>query len=226
MILYIETSGPIASVALSNKEHLIDELTNPNQQQHAGFLHSALSEILTKNGFKTTDLTAVSISNGPGSYTGLRVGLSAAKGLCYALKIPLIAVNTLEVWANKAKSLIKNDIDYHICTMIDARRMEVYTAIYNANIETLMQPQAAILDINFKSNLLAKTNYFCGSGAFKWQNLAGNNLNYCFLSFEIFASDLINITNFRLNNMYFNNANTIEPFYLKGIYDTRLQKNV
>ena len=100
---------------------------NSNQQDHASWLHMAVKKVISDAGLGVKDLEAIAVTIGPGSYTGLRVGLSAAKGLCFALDIPLIAINTLDVMAHASKS---EEADFY-CPVIDARRMEVFTAVYN-----------------------------------------------------------------------------------------------
>src|SRR5215831_19352433 len=123
IILNIDTSVESASVCLSNDGDVVGLSVNNNKKDHAAWLHRAIQELVKNTGLTLSDLDAIAISIGPGSYTGLRIGLSAAKGLCYALNIPLISVNTLQMMAHAAR---KEDVQF-ICPLIDARRMEVFT---------------------------------------------------------------------------------------------------
>jgi len=171
MILLIDTSQETATVALFKGGSILFSEENKIAKEHATWLHMAVKRLLEKAGISIGELEAVSIISGPGSYTGLRVGLSAAKGICYGLKIPLITQNTLKVMAESMKS-VAEEKNALICPLIDARRDEVFTAIYNISMEELLPPGAMILDKNaFESFLLKHNIIFCGSGAFKWQKI-------------------------------------------------------
>src|SRR4051812_3752149 len=117
LLLHIETAISGASICLSNDDHVLDADTNKNEQQHTAWLHVAIKNLLLKNKVTTRQLDAIAVSIGPGSYTGLRIGLASAKGLCYALKIPLIAIGTLEMMAAATKTAATV-----VTPMIDARR--------------------------------------------------------------------------------------------------------
>ena len=130
MILCIETSGEVCSVALFNNEVCLDFYSEEESFQHAAVLTVLIEKCLKNNQRTVQDLDAIAVSGGPGSYTGLRIGTSVAKGLCYAVEIPLIALSSLAVMANGVKSLYELPKDALICPLIDARRMEVYTACF------------------------------------------------------------------------------------------------
>lgn len=167
-ILQINTALQEASVSISANGTTLGEKMNPAQQEHAGFLHPAIAELCKELNIKLADLQAVAVVNGPGSYTGLRVGLSAAKGICYPLNLPLICINTLE-W------MAAGNLDHGtelVCPMIDARRMEVFTALYDRTMQQIMAPQPMILEeTSFLDQLENKTIVFVGDGAEKWKSL-------------------------------------------------------
>ena len=143
-ILNIETSTTNCSVALSvdGKLTVLKE-DNSLNYSHAERLHVYIDSVLSSAGVKRSDLNAVAVSKGPGSYTGLRIGVSAAKGLCFALGIPLVSVPTLEVLAHKAEA--KSGF---IVPMLDARRMEVYSAVFDETYKSIETTSAKILDEN------------------------------------------------------------------------------
>src|SRR2546423_5943119 len=137
-ILNIDTALEEACISLAENDRIIKYAINDNQKDHATWLQPAIKNLFEESGIKTDQLHAVGVSNGPGSYTGLRVGLSTAKGLCYALKIPLITICSLEVIAFSAK----REATELICPMIDARRMEIFTAVYDKTLAQIVTPQS------------------------------------------------------------------------------------
>ena len=146
IILHLETATKTCSVALSIDSKLIDVLEiHSDQFIHGEKLTLFIDEILTKNSISINQLSVVSISSGPGSYTGLRIGVATAKGLCYAKNIPLIAVDTLHAFENCARKSYPNQT---ICVMLDARRMEVYSSIFDTNSVQIKSLSADILDEN------------------------------------------------------------------------------
>lgn len=153
-------------------------LTNGAQKDHAAWIQVAISDLVKQCGLTMQDLDAVAVTEGPGSYTGLRVGMATAKGLCYALQKPLITVSTLQAMAYFAKIkwlpiLEKPDEEPLLCPMIDARRMEVFTAVYNEALETVILPKALILDeFSFKEELNNKLLVCFGNGASKWKYIS------------------------------------------------------
>ena len=129
-VLHIDTAGQTASIAISANDTVLVEKLNANQFDHASWIHTALQEAMREANLSLEKIDAISVTIGPGSYTGLRVGLSTAKGLCYALEKPLITIPTLQLMA----SVIECDTNTWICPMIDARRMEVYYALYDQTL--------------------------------------------------------------------------------------------
>ena len=145
---------------------MLTMLENFEQKEHAAWLHVAVQQLMTNTGSRMRDLQAVAVTAGPGSYTGLRVGMAAAKGFCYALGIPLITEDTLKVMALAAsEQLPQADL---ICPMIDARRMEVFTALYSQDMTRLLPSTAMVIDENSFSDWLSdhKVSFF-GEGSDK-----------------------------------------------------------
>ena len=167
-ILLINTALQEASVGISIDGKLIAQIGNSIQKDHAAFLHPAIEAICKNNNITLKDLKAISVINGPGSYTGLRVGLSAAKGFCYANQLPLICINTLE-WMAFGNHEQASDL---IIPMIDARRMEVFTAVYSKQMHLVVPPSNLILDANsYAEQLNNHQVLFIGDGASKWEKV-------------------------------------------------------
>lgn len=174
-ILCIDTSGPEAIVALSNAGHCIAYRNNTMQHDHAAFLQPAIAELMEAEAIHWAQVDAIAVSNGPGSYTGLRVGLASAKGLCFALNKPLITLSSLQVLAAAMLPLSKplqHDEYFALCPMIDARRMEVFMAVYSPNLQNISAPAATILTPGMMDHLFQKHPvFFAGTGAAKWLNM-------------------------------------------------------
>lgn len=165
MILSIDTSTTVCSVALHTLEgQLVSYYEQHIDKSHSEYLAVMIQNIVDNAGLDMTDLKAVAVSEGPGSYTGLRIGASTAKGLCYTLDIPLIGVSTLQSMALQISYTVdEKDI---ICPMLDARRMEIYTALYTSSMEELLPPQPMVMDDNSLSDIKNRLVYF-GNGAEK-----------------------------------------------------------
>ena len=177
-ILHIETSGETCSVALSSDGLCLTEEIDTHGRAHAAVLPGFVREVLSFADSHALPLDAVAISSGPGSYTGLRIGLSEAKGLCYALDIPLIGVSTLELMATRVVfSTDTVDPESILVPMIDARRMEVYTAAYDFALTPLLEPQPLILDAGSYRDILAtgRPVLFFGDGMPKAKELLAAN---------------------------------------------------
>jgi tRNA threonylcarbamoyladenosine biosynthesis protein TsaB len=162
IILNIDTATELASVCLSNNEQILAEKENAIQKEHASFIHLAIQQAVEQAGKSLKEIDAVAVTAGPGSYTGLRVGMATAKGLCYALSKPLIAINTLEVMTHGAITGQQNTFtpDTLFCPMIDARRMEVFTSLYNSSLEDVLAPCALVLDSFFFKKWLEEGKIF------------------------------------------------------------------
>lgn len=185
---------------------------NEGQFSHAEKLHPFIEEVIRQSNISFSDLNAVAVSKGPGSYTGLRIGVSAAKGLCYTLDIPLISVDTLQVLASSAKAE-ENSL---IIPLLDARRMEVYGAVFNNNFEKIRETEAEIIDENSFSEFLKKgKTYFLGDGAEKCKKIITNK-NAVFLEGHFPSSkNMVTFSTQKFNNSDFEDVAYFEPFYLK-----------
>lgn len=210
-ILNIETATKNCSVSLAKDGQTVmcKEIAEQGYS-HAEKLHVFIEDILKEAGITVRDLKAIGISKGPGSYTGLRIGVSAAKGLCYALQIPLISVDTLAVLAQKA-----TQNDGLIIPMIDARRMEVYSAVFDANHKMIMEVQAEVLSEESYADI-TETVYFVGDCQEKCQTVLTKD-NFVFLPEIVFpsANEMSSISFEKFNNNDFEDVAYFEPFYLK-----------
>jgi tRNA threonylcarbamoyladenosine biosynthesis protein TsaB len=212
-ILHINTALDNASVSLAVNDHVIAERLSDSQKEHASFLQVAIAEITSIAGIKLKNLSAVAVIHGPGSYTGLRVGMSGAKGICFALSIPLITVNTLE-WMAAA---CKEEADL-FCPMIDARRMEVFTAMYNREKIEVAPPTAMILEPDsFQPDLQAKKIVFFGNGAKKFSALI-NHPNASFKPVFPGTRELAEIAWNLYQERTFADLTYAEPLYVKEFY--------
>jgi len=217
-ILNIETSTTVCSVSLSNNGKLLSFKEINNGYTHAENLHVFIKDILEEASVSLNQLNAIAISKGPGSYTGLRIGVSAAKGLAFSLNIPLIALNTLEIMANSAISQEYGKVAY--CPMIDARRMEVYTAIYDENLVQLKNTEALIVDENSITQFANYEKiYFFGDGMEKCKSLLKSLNNPAFIS-DIMptAKAMSNLSYKKYAEKTFEDVAYFEPFYLKDFF--------
>ena len=226
LILQLETSTISCSVALSLDGNTIAVKELAERNIHAGYLTLFIEDVVAQCGKSLRDIDSVAVSMGPGSYTGLRIGVSTAKGLCYALDIPLIAINTLQAMTVGFMSLY-NDQSVLFCPMIDARRMEVYAAVYNSQLDELLPVEARIIDENSFSDLLQNQNIvFFGDGAMKCQEvLAGNPTAIFVPEFLNSAKDLSSLAALKYDRKEFEDVAYFEPFYLKDFLITQSKKS-
>ena len=226
LILNIETSTEVCSVSISEKgkcKYLKifghNSETNDNKGNHSKLLAVFINEILTENSILPKQLDAVAISSGPGSYTGLRIGVSTCKGFCVGINLPLISVNTLQIMANMAVNIYKNDIDLYV-PMIDAKRMEVYTTIFDKKLNFLSDVEAKIVDENSYSNVKNKKIGFFGNGMNKCKSIFSND-NFSFLP-DIFPSAeyMDSLSEKLFLEKKFTDLVYFEPFYLKEFVAT------
>jgi len=222
-LLCIDTSSKNCSVAIvsfnekEEKKHIVDFVDNLSEDySHSEKLTFIVEEILLKNKLELNMIKAVCLSSGPGSYTGLRIGSSVAKGICYSLNIPLISVSTL---LSMSVGVFEKNKDHMYCPMIDARRMEVYTALYDNNLMIIKEPHSCIVDYNFLSSFLKDNKiYFFGDGSKKIKEII-NNPNAVFLD-DIYTSakNMCDLAVLKYNNRDFEDTAYYEPFYLKEFY--------
>jgi tRNA threonylcarbamoyladenosine biosynthesis protein TsaB len=222
LLLCIDTSTTHASVALARDEELLSIKVNQQQKDHASFLQPAIKEIMHETKFNLTDIKAIAVTSGPGSYTGLRVGFSSAKGLCYALQIPLIAISTTEVMSAAAlqqiNRLTEKPGSFFLCPMIDARRMEVFTAVYSSELKETTANTALVLESDSFSGLLqAAPVYFFGNGADKWKSICMHQ-NARFIDVLWDAKDMIRLANAQFNSSSFTSLAYSTPDYGKDFH--------
>jgi tRNA threonylcarbamoyladenosine biosynthesis protein TsaB len=223
LILNIDTALDSASVCLAKDNELLHMAVNENQKDHAMWLHTAVADILQKAEYTVNELQAVAVSIGPGSYTGLRVGLASAKGFCYALNIPLIAVSTLKMIAVAVKEEAAG-VNL-ICPMIDARRMEVFTNLYDQLLAEKNTARAMIIDENSFSAILESNRIlFCGDGSKKLQKII-TSPNALFSNTIANASHLVQLSFNCFRNNEFASLAYIEPSYIKEFYSPTTRVN-
>lgn len=226
LILSIDTATPLGGVCLAEEGRPLEVRANPNQADHAAWVHTAIQDLLKSTGKKLSQLAAVAVTEGPGSYTGLRVGMATAKGLCYALQIPLIAESTLRVMAHGIREQMQAQPAYaggpeeavFLAPMIDARRMEVFTAVFSVTLDEVAPPAAMVLEPDAFAPFLRKGRViFAGSGSPKWRNI-------CHHPHAVFAeapppvASLAILAEQRFKQQAFRELAYAEPAYLKSVY--------
>ena len=227
LLLHIDTAVENASICISIDGLLLRIAENKNQKDHAAWIQPAIQLLMKECNHSLNELNAIAVSNGPGSYTGLRVGLATAKGLCYALKIPLITLSTLEVMT----VALKNTIDYRLqaknflyCPLIDARRMEVFTGLYDKDLKTIQEPHARIIDENsFKEELNDNRILFFGNGAAKCRTVI-QHPNAIFETTDNNASHMIQLAEIKMSKNDFADLAYAEPFYIKDFHTVPSKK--
>jgi tRNA threonylcarbamoyladenosine biosynthesis protein TsaB len=214
IILNIDTAVETASICLARESKPIKFAENRKQSDHASWLHPAIQKLAADAGTDIHQIEAIAISIGPGSYTGLRVGLAAAKGICFALDIPLIAVNTLKMMAY---TTLNKEADL-FCPLIDARRMEVFMAVYDSNFTEFIEPQAMIVDSSsFDSILSSNKVLFSGNGSRKVRELISHP-NALFSNSEATAASMAGLSEQYFREKNFSDIAYIEPCYIKEFY--------
>lgn len=222
-ILCADTSSQLCSVSIFNKDKLVDNINSKIERSHSKLLLKLIDSILIKNNLSLKNLDAFSIAKGPGSYTGLRIGVSTFKGLCYSLEKPLIGINTLEILSISAKEKII-DTDYNLCPMIDARRMEVFTKLLNENLEEVDEDKALILEENSFNNFKNKKIYFFGDGSYKFKKIS-NDKNHNFLKNIESNSQFMGYLSYKKYlDKDFEDISLFEPFYIKDFHLVKKKK--
>ena len=211
-IICIETATKSCSVALARDSHLVAVKEEVSENySHSEQLTVFIEQLLQQEGLKVSDLNAIAVSSGPGSYTGLRIGVSTAKGLCYASDIPLIAVSTLGAMAEAMKDKYP---EAQLCPMLDARRMEVYCALYSKS-QTSPVVAKIIDQYSFKEELEKGPILFFGDGAYKCQDLLLHTNAHFELGVYPSAVNMISLAHEKFQNQDFEDIAYFEPFYLK-----------
>lgn len=220
VILHIETSTPVCSAALSKDGELLISKENLEGQSHAEKLGVFVHEIINFAKKNSIVIQAISISSGPGSYTGLRIGVSEAKGLAYGLDVPLIGLPTLTIMAHSQKKNV--DKKSLLCPMIDARRMEVYAAVFDTSMHVIQPTEAKIIDTQSFSDFLEKQPIvFFGNGAPKCRHII-THPNAIFLD-DVYpeALQMVGLAEKEFSKKNFVNVAYFEPFYLKDFVATK-----
>jgi len=219
LILNIETSTEVCSITISKNGELLCKKETLEGLSHSELLTVFIEELLAENNLKLNQLDAVAVSKGPGSYTGLRIGVSVAKGLCYGLEIPLIAVNSLETMG--IYTALNTSENMLFCPMIDARRMEVYTALYNSKGEELNPVSAEIIEENFLADYLEDNKImFFGNGAEKCKAQITHSNAIFDGPQKTSAQFMQKLTQEKYNKKEFEDVAYFEPFYLKNFVAT------
>lgn len=214
LILSLETSTEVCSVAIHEDQKLLTTAEVHLPQSHASKLAVLVDQAIQLSGIKASQLNAIAISSGPGSYTGLRIGTSTAKGLCYALEIPLIAISPLEVMAHQVRNF--NFQKSCLCPMIDAMRMEVYCLMMDETHSILHSVEAKIIDPSSFSELLDQHQIlFFGNGAMKCKDVIRHPNARFVDGIYPSASFLGSMAFDRYNNKVFADLISYEPAYLK-----------
>lgn len=216
-ILCIDTTSEFCSVSLFINQNLIENNNSKIERSHSKLLIKLIDDTLNNNKLKIADIDIFSISKGPGSYTGLRIGLSSIKGFCYALGKPLVSINTLKILAISALENI-DDKDFILCPMIDARRMEVYTKSFDHNLNELSNDQAIILEKDTFDNYKDKKVYFFGDGSDKFKKIVSRK-NFIFLDNINPDSKFMGKLSYdKFINRNFEDLSSFEPNYIKDFY--------
>lgn len=215
MILSIETATTVGSVALHQGAKLIGSYELNIDRSHASAITQLIEHLIQQASIQMTDLKAIAVSKGPGSYTGLRIGTSTAKGLCYGLEIPLIAINTLEAIAYSTAKFYSNT-DTLLCPMIDARRMEVYTAYFSSDMQEIQATHAKIIDeTSFEEELATKQLVLFGNGAAKCGTVLKHQNLQIIEGVVPQAKDIGALAYQQFQQEQFEDLAYFEPFYLK-----------
>jgi len=222
-LLYIDTAGPDALVGISKGQEIIGIRENKVSTTHAEFVQVAVKELLISLSMTVSELDAVVVTLGPGSYTGLRVGLASAKGLAYALQKPLIGLSTLQLLAHRALQTLDQDA-VQIFSMLDAKRMEVFGGVYDTSLNEIQAEQAFEINEDLLKSLLSKGKIVCiGSGITKTKTILEDE-KIQFLEEHYSMDDLLALATVKWEAKQFENLAYVSPSYLKEYYFKPLVK--
>lgn len=217
LLLHIDTALEKAFVGVSRNGVLLMGLENTVLHDHAAFVQPAIRQIMGECGFLMSAIDGIGVTAGPGSYTGLRVGMASAKGICYALNKPLMAIPTPEAMAAAAIEAFPGFDAY--CPMIDARRNEVYLALYDPAMKVVLPPHAAMLAVDFfAQELQHKRILFFGSGSPKWKQICALNGNAFFEKTEYNGKHLASLLLNSFKDNRFCDLAYTEPLYTKDVH--------
>jgi len=231
MVICLETATNICSVALCNSSRVISLRESNDTKSHAAMLTLFIEDILKENGIRAKDLDAIAVSKGPGSYTGLRIGVSVAKGIAYAASIPLVGIDTTlsMFWgmhgiSEENKSDTSNTL---FCPMLDARRMEVYYAIYDSCGNSVKTIAAEIINEDFLSNIPVDNRIVIfGDGSAKCRDVISRSNIVFYDDFRISAAHMQNPVMKAVENNHYEDIAYFEPFYLKDFITSIPRKNI
>lgn len=218
-LLYIDTTGEIAIIGLSIQDRLIAQMSNQSSKEHAGFVQTSIQTICKEHSFELNQLDGIVVTLGPGSYTGMRVGLASAKGIAYALDKPIIGLSSLALLARAANKQIKPSNDsYRLFSMIDARRMEVFGAIFDSNEKALTEEQSLLLDTTFLNKVVQEGKiYLIGSGAAKAaQILVDEKMQVVDIHYTV--QEMLELALHQWEKQRFEDLAYVTPTYIKEVY--------
>jgi len=216
-LLYIDTAGPDALVGISKGQEILGFRENKVSTTHAEFVQVAVKELLISLSMTVSELDAVVVTLGPGSYTGLRVGLASAKGLAYALQKPLIGLSTLQLLAHRALQTLDQDV-VQIFSMLDAKRMEVFGGVYDTSLNEIQAEQAFEINEDLLKSLLSKGKIVCiGSGITKTKTILEDE-KIQFLEEHYSMDDLLALATVKWEAKQFEDLAYVSPSYLKEYY--------
>ena len=222
LILALETSTTVCSIALFQDRQLLGASELQIEKSHSSHITVMISQLVENCGATLKELSAVAVSGGPGSYTGLRIGTSTAKGLCYSLDVPLLEVSTLYGLAAQVIQATPQPERYLFCPMLDARRMEVYTCLLDSQLREVSPIEPVVLDEHtFGNKLAAQPVIFFGSGARKFKELMAGRENALFIEEVLPSAKTIGqLALAKYAQKAFEDVAYYEPFYLKDVYIT------
>lgn len=228
-ILNIESATTMCSVALGRDGECIDVIELDDGYTHAENLAVFVQQLLDNHQISTDDLDAIAISKGPGSYTGLRIGVSLAKGLAYASNKPLISVSTLQAMC--LHPAVRKELDFlkdaSMCPMLDARRMEVYTGVYDFGLKEVLKPQAMILEASSFDHILAEDPViFFGNGSAKFKSILQSDAAYFVEDVVPSAAHMTMLSEIAYQDERFEDVAYFQPDYLKEVYTTTPKSRV
>jgi tRNA threonylcarbamoyladenosine biosynthesis protein TsaB len=218
-LLHIDTTGEEALIGLSFDNKIIAEVKNTETQNHAGFVQTTIQAICKDHAFDLSQLDGIVVTLGPGSYTGMRVGLASAKGIAYALDKPLIGLSSLALLAKAGKKQITNTgVSYKLFCMIDARRMEVFGAIYDQDENALTSEEAIILNKDYLLDLSKESTLYCiGSGAAKASQLV-EDMHLQLLDKPYGVEEMVQLGLKKWHSSQFEDLAYVGPTYIKEFY--------